>query len=765
MTAPQQTLPGASARPTVPLGTTGMRITRVGFGAWAVGGAGWHFGWGAQDDAASVAAIRHAVAAGINWIDTAAVYGLGHSEEIVARALRDLPAGERPYVFTKCGLVWDERDRAAPPREVGDPRSLRREVRGLAAPPRAWNASISTRCTGRRGTARRSRRTGTPSLELKAEGKVRAVGLSNHDVAQLEAAERLGHVDTLQPPFSAIGREVAAAELPWCASHGTGVIVYSPMHSGLLTGAFTAERAGRLPADDWRSRAPEFTGAALRRNLALAAALEPVARRHGVPVAAVAVAWTLAWPGVDRGHRGRALAGAGRRLERGGRARADGHRPGRDRRRDRADGRRQRTGARAGAARGGRARHEEVAERCSGRPARGRFGATVPTTLVVLNPASGHGLGRTLRPRIERGLRDAGIAFDLVETAAPGHAVELARATAEAGVDRVLAAGGDGTTHEVANGLLQAPSAPDGATGPALGTLPIGTGNDFAKLLNVFRLQPEAAAQRMAGADVRLFDVGRVLGEHFDNSLGIGFDAEVARQANQTRRLKGLAVYVVAVYKSFASFRAPTLAVTSTAHTETGPMMMLECSIGRSAGGGFYLTPDADPSDGLLDVCLIRKVGLVKFLRHVPKVLSGRHVGLPEVTMSAAPASRSARRTGRCCCTWTGRCARARTVTSRSRCSPGASACWWGRRGEGLGSCRRAGGGPAPRGAEPAGARRAAGAGRRARSRAAGVRHGHDGHGPRAPHAGRLPCVRCRPSRPPGPSCAPWPSRGGGRRG
>jgi diacylglycerol kinase (ATP) len=254
-------------------------------------------------------------------------------------------------------------------------------------------------------------------------------------------------------------------------------------------------------------------------------------------------------------------------------------------------------------------------------------------TLVILNPASGHGLGRKLRPRIERGLREAGTAFDLVETTAPGHAVRLAREAGAAGVERVLAAGGDGTVHEVANGLLEAAPAADGATRPALGTIPIGTGNDFAKLLKVCKLPPETAARRMAEAEVRVFDVGRVIGEYFDNSLGIGFDAEVARQANQTRRLSGLAVYVVAVYKSFVSFRAPVLEVTSAPHNETGPMMMLECSIGVSAGGGFYLTPDAEPSDGLLDVCLIRKVGLAKFLRYVPRVLKGRHVGLPEVAM------------------------------------------------------------------------------------------------------------------------------------
>ncbi len=283
--------------PTMPLGTTDMRITRVGFGAWAIGGGGWQFAWGTQDDAASIAAIRHAIERGINWIDTAAVYGLGHSEEIVARALRDIPPTDRPYIFTKAGLVWDEHDRAAPPRRIGDPASIRREVEAsltrlgverIDLYQMHWPPEDGTPLADYWGTL----------LQLKAEGKVRAVGLSNHDVAQLEAAERLGHVDTLQPPFSAIRREVAAAELPWCAAHGTGVIVYSPMQSGLLTGSFSVERAAQLGADDWRSRAPDFTGAGLRRNLALADALRPIADRHGSSVAAVAVAWTLAWPGV-----------------------------------------------------------------------------------------------------------------------------------------------------------------------------------------------------------------------------------------------------------------------------------------------------------------------------------------------------------------------------------------------------------------------------------------------------------------------------------
>jgi aryl-alcohol dehydrogenase-like predicted oxidoreductase len=287
-----------SPLPTVPLGRSGMDITRVGFGAWAVGGGGWAFGWGAQDDDASVAAIRHAVEVGINWIDTAAVYGLGHSEEVVARALADLVPADRPLVFTKGGLVWDQRDRRRQPARIAAPASLRRELEDslrrlrveridlyqLHWPPddetpleEYWQALV----------------------DLRAEGKVRAVGLSNHDVGQLERAEAIGHVDSLQPPFSAIHRGAGGAELPWCAAHGTGVIVYSPMQSGLLTGTFSVARARALDPDDWRSRDADFEGAALERNLALADALGPVAARHGVSVGAVAVAWTLAWPGAS----------------------------------------------------------------------------------------------------------------------------------------------------------------------------------------------------------------------------------------------------------------------------------------------------------------------------------------------------------------------------------------------------------------------------------------------------------------------------------
>jgi aryl-alcohol dehydrogenase-like predicted oxidoreductase len=289
---------GKTVLPKRRLGRTDMLITPIGLGAWAIGGGDWAVGWGAQDDTQSIAAIRHAVERGVNWIDTAAIYGLGHSEEIVRAALKEIPAAERPLVFTKCGLRWDDADRMAPPRNVGDPASIRAEC----------EASLK-----RLGVERIDlyqmhwpARDGTPIekywrtlLDLKAEGKVRAVGLSNHNVAQLAAAEKVGHVDTLQPPFSAIRREFAAAELPWCIEHDTGVIVYSPMQAGLLSGAFTAARASKLPANDWRSRNPEFTGAKLKANLELAATMQAVGKRHRTSAAAVAIAWTLAWPGVS----------------------------------------------------------------------------------------------------------------------------------------------------------------------------------------------------------------------------------------------------------------------------------------------------------------------------------------------------------------------------------------------------------------------------------------------------------------------------------
>lgn len=277
--------------PTRPLGATGMAITRVGFGAWAAGGSEW----GAVDDAAAIRAIRHAVECGVNWIDTAPIYGFGHSEEVVRRALREMPAAERPLVFTKCGLVWDEARPQAVPRRVGAAESLRRELEESLR--RLGVERIDLYQMHRPADDTPLEAYWQTLLDLKQAGKIRAVALSNHSVEQLERAERLGHVDSLQPPFSAIRRQ-AAAQIEWCRTRHTGVIVYSPMQAGLLTGTFSIERAQSLPPDDWRSRNAHFSGEALRRNLALAEALKPIAARHGTTAAAIAVAWTLAWPGV-----------------------------------------------------------------------------------------------------------------------------------------------------------------------------------------------------------------------------------------------------------------------------------------------------------------------------------------------------------------------------------------------------------------------------------------------------------------------------------
>jgi len=280
------------------LGQTDMKITPVGFGAWALGGGEWAAGWGDQDDEQSVAAIRHAVEKhGVNWIDTAAIYGLGRSESVVGEALRQMRPDARPFVFTKCGLIWNEADRLAFPARVGKPASIRAEaeaslkrlgVERIDLYQMHWPAND-----------------GTPVeeywqalLDLKAEGKIRAAGLSNHSAAQLAQAEAIGHVDTLQPPFSMIERGAGAEDLPWCEANGTGVIVYSPMQAGLLTGSFSQARAATLASDDWRSRNDNFKGEKLVQNLALADALRPIAARHAVPVASVAIAWVLSWSAV-----------------------------------------------------------------------------------------------------------------------------------------------------------------------------------------------------------------------------------------------------------------------------------------------------------------------------------------------------------------------------------------------------------------------------------------------------------------------------------
>jgi len=287
----------AESLPTQRLGRNGPEITRVGFGAWAIGGGGWAFGWGPQDDEAALAAMRHALERGISWIDTAAVYGHGHSEELVGRLLRELPHNDRPLVFTKCGLVWDEQDHMADATQDLRPASIRREceaslrrlgVECIDLYQFHWPDEIGTPVEDSWGELTR----------LVEEGKVRWAGVSNFDVARLERCERIRHVDSLQPPFSLIRREMASHELEWCRAHGTGVIGYSPMQSGLLTDKWTVERVQALADDDWRRRSEEFQSPNVERNLALRDALKPIAARHHTNVATIAVAWTLAWPGM-----------------------------------------------------------------------------------------------------------------------------------------------------------------------------------------------------------------------------------------------------------------------------------------------------------------------------------------------------------------------------------------------------------------------------------------------------------------------------------
>jgi len=279
------------------LGLSGVQITVTGFGAWALGGGGWAYGWGPQDDNDSIATIRHAGELGINWIDTAAVYGLGHSEEVVGRLLQTLPASHRPSVFTKCGLIWDEHNPKAEPRRVLKPESIRKEC----------DASLR-----RLGVERIDLyqfhwpdETDTPVEDSWAEmerliqqGKIRMAGVSNFDVSLLEKCETIKHVDCLQPRFSLIHRDAGAREIPWCAEHGTGVICYSPIQSGLLTDGFTAESVAKFAEDDWRRGSPDFQEPNLSRNLALRGALRPIAQRHSTTVSAVALAWVIAWPGV-----------------------------------------------------------------------------------------------------------------------------------------------------------------------------------------------------------------------------------------------------------------------------------------------------------------------------------------------------------------------------------------------------------------------------------------------------------------------------------
>jgi aryl-alcohol dehydrogenase-like predicted oxidoreductase len=268
-------------------------ITPVGFGSWAIGGSGWEYAWGFQNDDDSLTAIRRSLELGVNWIDTAAVYGLGHSEEVVARAL-DGWKGQRPYVFTKCGLLWDAQRNlsrklttASVLKECENSlRRLRTDVIDLYQVH--WPPEIDSELEE-----------GLAALAaLKKEGKVRWIGVSNFNVSQMKRAQAIAAITSLQPPYSLIRREIESEILPYCMQQGIGVIVYAPMASGLLTGAMTAARAAGLHDDDWRKRNPEFNEPNLSRNLALVERLRKAARRLGRTPGEVAIAWTLINPAV-----------------------------------------------------------------------------------------------------------------------------------------------------------------------------------------------------------------------------------------------------------------------------------------------------------------------------------------------------------------------------------------------------------------------------------------------------------------------------------
>jgi len=274
------------------LGNSDLKITPLGFGAWAVGGE-WKFGWGPQSDDDSIAAIHRAIELGMNWIDTAAVYGLGHSEEVVRKALVDWN-GTRPYVFTKCGMLWDDAGtidyslRADSIRKECEASLMRLGVETIDLYQIHWTADeLEETLVG-----------WSTMAELKREGKVRWIGVCNATVDEMEAMSAIAPITSLQPPYSLVKRAVETDQLPWCGIHGVGTIVYSPMGSGLLTGSMTAERIAALPLGDWRRSNPEFQEPKLSANLALSDRLKAVGARHGRTAAETALAWVLRRPEV-----------------------------------------------------------------------------------------------------------------------------------------------------------------------------------------------------------------------------------------------------------------------------------------------------------------------------------------------------------------------------------------------------------------------------------------------------------------------------------
>ncbi len=274
------------------LGNSDLALTPIGFGAWAIGGGNWEFAWGPQDDNESVGAIHRALEQGINWIDTAAIYGLGHSEEVVAKALKSY-SGARPMVFTKCSMRWHQDRSIYRSLKAG---SLQEELEGSLRRLQVdtidlyqihWPNPEDEIEEGWETLAR-----------FKEQGKVRWIGVSNFTVAQMERIQKIAPITSLQPPYSMLRRAVEQEQLPFAQRNGIGVINYSPMVSGLLTGSMTAERVKQFPADDWRRRAVEFNEPRLSRNLCLVELLREIGKSHGVSPGVVAVAWTLHHPAI-----------------------------------------------------------------------------------------------------------------------------------------------------------------------------------------------------------------------------------------------------------------------------------------------------------------------------------------------------------------------------------------------------------------------------------------------------------------------------------
>jgi len=272
------------------LGKTDIQITPIGFGAWALGGGDWSMGWGDQEDRDSIAAIKHALNLGINWIDTAAVYGLGHSEEVVGEAIK---GRERPYIFTKCSLVWGEDHKQYSSLKAD---SIQRECE--ASLKRLGVDYIDLYQIHQPNPEQDIEEGWGKMADLKKQGKVRAIGVSNFNVEQMKRAQKVAPIDSLQPPYSLVHPDVQNEILPFCEQNDIGVIVYSPMQSGLLTGTMTKKRVEAMPDNDWRKQYPDFQGERLERNLKLAETLNDIGFPHNVPAGVVAIAWTLSNPAV-----------------------------------------------------------------------------------------------------------------------------------------------------------------------------------------------------------------------------------------------------------------------------------------------------------------------------------------------------------------------------------------------------------------------------------------------------------------------------------